>query len=72
MAVTRSKGLWTIFLLSFFVLSLVSVAVASEGGSVSYPMGAETVMPGLDPAPHQFLMQGFTLFYSSSQFNDAR
>lgn len=72
MAVTRSKGLWTTCLLAIFVLSLVSIAVASEGGSVSYPMGAETVMPGLDPAPHQFLMQGFTLFYSSSQFNDAR
>jgi len=70
MAVTRSKRFWTTFLLSFFVLSLVSVAVASEGGSVSYPMGVETVMPGVDPAPNQFLLQGFTLFYSSTRFND--
>lgn len=70
MAVTRSKGFWTTFLLSFFILALVSVAVATENGGLSYPAGVETVMPAVDPAPHAYLFQGFTLFYSASRFND--
>jgi hypothetical protein len=51
---------------------LVSAAIAEEGGSITYPMGAETVMPAIDPGPHNYLLQTFTLFYSSSRFNDTK
>lgn len=50
---------------------MIGIAGAAEGGSIVYPIGVETVMPAYAPAPQQLVMQEFTLFYSSSRFNDS-
>lgn len=55
-----------------FVLSIVAFANAGEGGGIVYPIGVETVMPAVQPAPHMLVVQGFNLFYSASRFNDSK
>ena len=71
MSITRAKGPWTIILCSMLILSFAPIAIAEEGGAISYPIGAETVMPAYAPPPKVLVLQEFTLFYSASRFNDS-
>jgi len=46
--------------------SLACVAMATEGGASVYPIGAETVMPGMTPAPGASLLCEFSDFYQAN------
>lgn len=65
------RGLRQLSLCTAVVMLMIGIAGAAEGGSIVYPIGVETVMPAYAPAPQQLVMQEFTLFYSSSRFNDS-
>jgi len=45
-------------------------AHATENGGSAYPVGAETVLQGTMPAPHQTGAATFSLFCSANQMND--
>jgi hypothetical protein len=71
MTATTAKMFWTACMCSLLVFVPASTARAEEGGSVSYPEGAETVMPAVAPQPKVLVLQEFTLFLSASRFNDS-
>jgi hypothetical protein len=71
MITTRAKALWTACMCSLLVFMPASTARAEEGGGVSYPEGAETIMPAFAPPPKVLVLQEFTLFLSASRFNDS-
>lgn len=51
--------------------SLACVATATEGGASVYPIGAETVMPGMTPAPGASLLCEFSDFYQANGLVDS-
>ena len=71
MTITTAKMLWTACICSLLVFVPASTASAEEGGGVSYPEGAETIMPAVAPPRNVLVVQEFTLIYSASQFNDS-
>ncbi len=66
-----------IFLLSLaaslaFVLLTTACLSATEGSGSVYPIGAETVMPGLTPAAGQTMFAEFSTTYQANGFLDAQ
>jgi len=51
---------------------LACVATATEGGASVYPVGAETVMPGMTPAPGASLLAEFSEFYQANGLADGQ
>ncbi len=47
-------------------------AGATENGASVYPVGVETVMPGLVPPPHGTMLFEFSTFYSANQINNSQ
>jgi hypothetical protein len=50
----------------FLALFLSHSATATENGASVYPVGAETVLPGLTPGPGGTMFYEFTLFYQAN------
>lgn len=48
-----------------------SAARATENGACIYPIGADTVMPGLTPARNGTVLDEFTLFYAANRLNNS-
>ena len=72
MSVTTAKMLWTACVCSLLVFMPASTARAEEGGIVSYPEGAETIMPAVAPPRNVLVVQEFTLLLTASRFNDSK
>jgi hypothetical protein len=53
------------------VIVLAGVANASENGASVYPVGVETVMPGMMPPPHGTMFYEYTASVSANQTDDA-
>jgi len=57
----------------FMVLMVTMIAPlvqAGENGGSVYPIGVETVMPGMTPPPHGTMLYEYTAFVSANQVND--
>ena len=52
-------------------LLLAAAANATENGGSVYPVGVETVKPGLTPPPNGSVIFEFTAFYSANQTNNS-
>jgi hypothetical protein len=52
-------------------LLLAAAANATEHGASGYPVGAETVMPGLTPPSHVTVFDEFTIFYEANRMNNS-
>jgi hypothetical protein len=52
-------------------LLLATAANATENGGSVYPVGVETVMPGMTPPPHGSVVFEFTAFYAANQMNNS-
>jgi len=50
---------------------MAGVASASENGASVYPVGVETVMPGMMPPPHGTMFYEYTASVSANQTDDA-
>jgi hypothetical protein len=63
----------TIQRFSRFLLSavLIPAVYASDGGGSVYPVGAETVVPGLMPPPGKTIPEEFDNFYQANGVMDA-
>jgi hypothetical protein len=58
-------------ILAMLTLSLVaSQSFATENGSQMYPVGTNTVFPGIAPSQGQTWWQNYNLFYSADTFRD--
>ncbi len=68
----RSSGWRSGVSIAFLLMVLVMVrpAEASENGASVYPIGVETVMPGMTPPPHGTMLYEYTAFVSANQTND--
>jgi hypothetical protein len=53
------------------IVFFAPAAYATEHGASSYPIGAETVMPGLTPPAHTTVFDEFTVFYGANQLNNS-
>jgi hypothetical protein len=51
-------------------LLLSSAAQATENGGSVYPVGAETVLPGMMPSPHESGLYTFHLVYTANEMDD--
>jgi hypothetical protein len=54
------------------IMVLASVALATENGGSVYPVGAETVLPGLTPGPGGTMLYEFSMFYTANQVDNTR
>jgi hypothetical protein len=72
MTITTAKVLWTACMCSLLAFVPVTTAKAEENGAVSYPEGAETIMPAVAPPRNVLVVQEFTLLLSASRFNDSK
>jgi len=52
-------------------LLMTGTAYADENGGSVYPVGVETVMPGMTPPPGGTMLYEFTAFVSANQVDDA-
>src|ERR1700685_1099946 len=52
-------------------LLLATAANATENGGSVYPVGVETVMPGVTPPPHGSVLFEFSLFYTANQMDNS-
>jgi len=58
---------------SFTMLMVTMIAPlvqAGENGASVYPIGVETVMPGMTPPPHGTMLYEYTAFVSANQVDD--
>jgi len=53
------------------VLFLSAGARATENGGCVYPVGAETVLPGVTPAPKATVFAWFTDYYTANEFDNS-
>src|SRR5579863_4248462 len=51
----------------FLALTCSHSLIATENGGSVYPVGAETVAPGLTPGAGQTMLYEFTAFYQANQ-----
>lgn len=58
-------------LLFCITIAMTGVANASENGASVYPVGVETVMPGMMPGPHGTMFYEYTASVSANQTDDA-
>ena len=63
------RGTWLALPLCF-VIALALAANATENGASVYPVGVETVMPGMMPPPHGTMLYEYTAFVSANQVDD--
>ncbi len=69
---TRSnRRAWRGSVLFLAILLVAAVASATENGGSVYPVGVETVKPGLTPPPNGSVIFEFTAFYSANQMNNS-
>lgn len=47
------------------------VAQATENGFLAYPLGVDTIVNGILPAPGQTWIQSYTTYYSANSFKDS-
>jgi hypothetical protein len=68
----KVKSLWWPRLLVCLgaALMIASVAAGTENGGSVYPVGVETVLPGVAPPPGGTMFYEFTLFLTANQLND--
>ncbi len=59
-----------LILCGVLVLAMRVAGRATENGASVYPVGAETVLPGLTPAPGHTMFCEFTAFYSANEMAD--
>jgi len=59
-----------LILCGVLVLAMRVAARATENGASVYPVGTETVLPGLTPAPGRTMFCEFTAFYSANEMAD--
>lgn len=52
------------------MVAMVRPAQAGENGASVYPIGVETVMPGMTPPPHGTMLYEYTAFVSANQTDD--
>jgi len=52
------------------IAAAVPMVYASDGGTSVYPMGVETVMPGLMPPPGKTILEEFNYFYQANGVMD--
>ncbi len=64
------RGLLWALPLSIAILA-AGVASATENGASVYPVGVETVMPGMMPPPHGTMFYEYTAQVSANQMDDA-
>lgn len=64
------KALAAVLLLSS-TLASVRLANATENGQITYPVGVNTVLNGILPAPGQTQFYNYTQFYDANRFNGA-
>lgn len=50
---------------------IMGVAQATENGASVYPVGIETVLPGLTPNPHGTMLYGYVAYYTANQLDNA-
>jgi len=70
----RARGVFRSTLLALLLgiaISLAGVANASENGASVYPVGVETVMPGMMPPPHGTMLYEYNAQVSANQTDDA-
>jgi hypothetical protein len=72
-SMSRAGGhIWLCLVGCFIAATLMSTsASATENGASVYPVGADTVMPGLAPPPNGTVLDEFTLFYAASRMNNS-
>jgi len=61
---------WVLALLLCLAILTAGVASATENGASVYPIGVETVMPGMMPGPHGTMLYEFTANVSANQVDD--
>lgn len=54
------------------ILLMAPMATATENGASVYPVGVETVLPGMTPPPRATMFYEFSTFYSATAFMDER
>jgi hypothetical protein len=66
-----NRRAWRGSVLFIAILLLAVAANATENGGSVYPVGVETVKPGLTPPPDGSVIFEFTAFYSANQMNNS-
>jgi len=69
--VWRPLAVYSALVCSFAALLLPIAARATENGACVYPVGVETVMPGMTPPPHATMLFEFTAFYTANQIDNS-
>jgi hypothetical protein len=62
-----SRRLSCVALITF----IIGVARATEKGASVYPVGIETVLPGLTPNPDGTMLYGYVVYYGANQLDNA-
>jgi hypothetical protein len=63
-------GFWRTVLCAVLLAAMRELGWATENGASVYPVGVETVLPGMTAAPGQTMLCEFTNFYSANAMVD--
>src|SRR5579872_53864 len=61
-----------LFCCTGMVTFLIAIAGGTEHGACVYPVGIETVLPGLTPKPGGTMLYGYSLYYTAGEFDNSR
>lgn len=53
------------------IMMIACAAVATENGASVYPVGVETVLPGMTPGPGGTMLYEFSVFYTANQTDNS-
>jgi hypothetical protein len=65
LSIRHSMGVGVIF------LAILGRANATENGASVFPVGVETVLTGMQPAPGQTALYNYDCFYAANEFDNA-